>query len=81
MRAALAWYFVAVWGAGYIATKIGLQHAAPFTFLTLRFAFGLVCLLPVVVLWRVQWPRSLSEYRHLAVAGLLMHAVQLGGSH
>jgi len=81
MRAALAWYFVAVWGAGYIATKIGLQHAAPFTFLTLRFAFGLVCLLPVVVLWHVQWPRSLSEYRHLAVAGLLMHAVQLGGSH
>lgn len=81
MRAALAWYFVAVWGAGYIATKIGLQHAAPFTFLTLRFAFGLICLLPVIVFWPVQWPRSFSEYRHLAVAGLLMHAVQLGGSH
>jgi drug/metabolite transporter (DMT)-like permease len=45
VRAALAWYFVAVWGAGYLATKIGLQHAAPFTFLTLRFAFGLLCLL------------------------------------
>lgn len=81
MRAALAWYFVAVWGAGYIATKIGLQHAAPFTFLTLRFAFGLVCLLPVVLLWHVQWPRNFSEVKHLAVAGLLMHAVQLGGSH
>ena len=80
MRAALAWYFVAVWGAGYIATKIGLQHAAPFTFLTLRFAFGLVCLLPVVLFTKVSWgtPRSLG---HLAVAGLLMHAVQLGGSH
>jgi hypothetical protein len=38
---ALAWYFVAVWGSGFIATKIGLQHAAPFTFLALRFAFGL----------------------------------------
>src|SRR5215207_4342403 len=81
MNAALAWYFVAVWGAGYIATKIGLQYAAPFTFLTLRFAFGMLCLLPVVLVWRVQWPKDPSEWRHLAVAGLLMHAVQLGGSH
>ena len=79
MRAALAWYFVAVWGAGYLATKIGLQHAAPFTFLTLRFALGLVCFLPFVFF--IQWPRSFSEIKHLAVAGLLMHAVQLGGSH
>jgi len=80
MRAALAWYFVAVWGAGYIATKIGLQDAAPFTFLTLRFAFGMICLLPVVLLTKISWgtPTALA---HLAVAGLLMHVVQLGGSH
>ena len=39
MNALLAWYFVAVWGAGYVATKVGLQYAPPFTFLTLRFAF------------------------------------------
>jgi drug/metabolite transporter (DMT)-like permease len=37
---------VAVWGSGYIATKIGLQYAAPFTFLSLRYAFGLLCLIP-----------------------------------
>ena len=81
MKAALAWYFVAVWGAGYVATKIGLQHAPPFTFLTLRFAFGLLCLLPVVLVWRPRWPTTGTELSHLAVAGLLMHAVQLGGSH
>lgn len=71
---------MAVWGAGYLATKIGLQYAPPFTFLTLRFCFGLLCLLPVVLLFRISWPdrRGLA---HLAVAGLLMHAVQLGGSH
>jgi drug/metabolite transporter (DMT)-like permease len=81
MNALLAWYFVAVWGAGYIATKIGLQHAPPFTFLTLRFAFGLLCLLPVVLVWKTRWPRTPPELGHLIVAGLLMHAVQLGGSH
>src|SRR4051812_1839381 len=81
MNALLAWYFVAVWGAGYVATRVGLQYAPPFTFLSLRFAFGLLFLLPVVLLWRPRWPRKPAEWLHLAVAGLLMHAVQLGGSH
>jgi drug/metabolite transporter (DMT)-like permease len=39
---------VAVWGSGYIATKIGLHYAAPFTCLSLRFGFGLLVLLPMV---------------------------------
>jgi drug/metabolite transporter (DMT)-like permease len=64
-----------------VATKVGLQYAPPFTFLTLRFLFGLVCMAPVVVLWRPAWPRDRIELGHLVVAGLLMHAVQLGGSH
>jgi drug/metabolite transporter (DMT)-like permease len=81
MNALLAWYFVAVWGAGYVATKIGLQYAPPFTFLSLRFSFGLLCLLPVVLLWKPAWPRTRLEWIHLVIAGLLMHAVQLGGSH
>jgi len=81
MKVLLAWYFVAVWGIGYVATKAGLQYAPPFTFLSLRFIFGLLCLLPVVLLWRTAWPKSRSELFHLAVAGLLMHAVQLGASH
>jgi drug/metabolite transporter (DMT)-like permease len=81
LEAALAWYFVAVWGSGFIATKIGLQHAAPFTFLTLRFAFGIACLVPVALAVKPRWPRSLTDLRHVIVAGLLMHAVHLGGSH
>lgn len=81
MKALLAWYFVAVWGVGYVATKAGLQYAAPFTFLSLRFAFGLLCLAPMVLFWRIEWPSTGKAAAHLVVAGLLMHAVQLGGSH
>ncbi len=77
----LAWYFVAVWGSGFLATKVGLQYAAPFTFLSLRYAFGLACLLPLVIALRPAWPATRSELFHVLVAGLLMHAVQLGGSH
>ncbi len=77
----LAWYFVAIWGAGFIATKIALQHAAPLTFLSIRFAFGIVCLIPFVWLTRPLWPKTRIEITHVVVAGLLMHAVHLGGSH
>ena len=61
-------------------TKAGLQYAPPFTFLSLRFGFGLLCLAPVLLLWRPGWPGRTVVF-HLVVAGLLMHAVQLGGSH
>jgi len=79
--AALAWYFVTVWGSGFIATKIGLQYAPPFTFLTLRFLFGLACLVPIVLITQPRFPGSRTELGHVVVAGLLMHAVHLGGSH
>ena len=72
---------MAVWGSGYVATKVGLQYAPPFTFLSLRFALGLAFLFPVVLAWRPRWPATRAEWAHLAVAGLLMHAVQLGASH
>jgi drug/metabolite transporter (DMT)-like permease len=80
LNTVLAWYFVVVWGSGFVATKIALQHAAPFTLLSLRFACGIACLIPVVVLTRPRWPASRTEFSHVVVAGLLMHATNLGGS-
>ena len=81
----LAWAFVLVWGSGYIASKAGLQHAAPFTFLTLRFSLGLLLLVPLL-LWAarrepLRWPGDARGWLHVVVAGLLMHAANLGGSH
>ncbi|MCA3222705.1 MAG: DMT family transporter [Burkholderiales bacterium] len=81
----LAWAFVLVWGSGYIASKAGLQHAAPFTFLTLRFGLGLLLLVPLL-LWAarrepLRWPGNGRDWLHVVVAGLLMHAANLGGSH
>ena len=81
----LAWFFVSAWGCGYIASKTGLQFTAPFTFLTLRFAFGLLLLVPLAWWWQRQqplrWPASRDEWVHVIVAGLLMHAANLGASH
>ena len=81
MDTLLAWYFVSVWGSGYLATKVGIQYAAQFTFLSLRYAFGLMCLMPVLLWLRPAWPASPRELAHVIVAGLLMHGIQLSGSH
>ena len=70
----LAWFFVLVWGSGFLATKLGLHYAAPFTFLTLRFSFGLACLIAWNLAARPPLPASAREFAHIAVAGLLMHA-------
>jgi drug/metabolite transporter (DMT)-like permease len=81
----LAWFFVTVWGSGYLATKAGLQYAPPFTFLALRFAAGLLLLAPLALWWhrreRLRWPASSAQWAHVVIAGLLMHAANLGGSH
>ena len=81
----LAWFFVAVWGSGYIASKTGLQYVPPFTFLSLRFATGLCVLLPLAFYWQrrepLRWPVSAVAWLHVVVAGLLMHAANLGASH
>ncbi len=77
----LAAYFVLIWGSGYVATKIALQDASPFSFLTLRFAVATLVLIPVVLWLRPRWPATRAEWLHIIVAGLLMHGFNLGGSH
>jgi drug/metabolite transporter (DMT)-like permease len=64
-----------------LATKVGLQYAPPFTFLALRFALGMLLVIPIALAVRPRWPDSLPQWLHVAAAGLLMHAVNLGGSH
>ncbi|MDX1711510.1 MAG: DMT family transporter [Rhodovibrionaceae bacterium] len=77
--AATPWVFVLLWSTGFIGAKLGLPHAEPFTFLALRFALVLALMVPIA-LWRhARWPTRAAEYGHLAVVGLLVHGVYLGG--
>ncbi|MDB5794209.1 MAG: hypothetical protein JWR25_588 [Noviherbaspirillum sp.] len=77
----LAWYFVIIWGSGYLASKIGMQYAPPFTYLSLRYVVGVICVIPWLMIVRPRWPSTRRELFHICVAGLLMHAIYLGGSH
>lgn len=71
--------FVLLWSTGFIGARLGLPHAEPMTFLGLRMAIAAVLLLGVAWLTRAPWPRGGTAFVHVAVAGLLVHGVYLGG--
>ena len=71
--------FVILWSTGFIGARLGLPHAGPLTFLSLRYALAAGLLVLVSLAVRAPWPRRWKEVGHFAVAGLLVHGVYLGG--
>ena len=73
-------YFVTAWGLGFVASRIALQYAAPFSYIGVRYLIALFVALLAFGL-RARWPTTRRLWGHAAVAGLLSHAAYLGGSH
>ncbi|MHC8491930.1 DMT family transporter [Thalassospira sp. SM2505] len=71
--------FVFLWSTGFVGAKFGLPYADPFVFLFVRFAIVIVLMVPVVMLMKAKWPKSLREASHIATAGMLVHGIYLGG--
>ena len=71
--------FVFLWSTGFIGAKYGMPYAEPLTFLLLRYAA--LVLLMTLAAWvsRAPWPTDARQWLHLCVAGLLIHALYLGG--
>ncbi|MEO8923541.1 MAG: DMT family transporter [Caldimonas sp.] len=76
----LSAYFVTVWGAGFVATRVALLYAAPFTYIGVRYAIAFLVAMLAFGL-HAAWPKTRAQWGHIAVAGLLSHAGYLGGSH
>lgn len=71
--------FVALWSTGFIGAKFGLPDAEPLTFLSLRYAIVLVLMGALAWYQRAIWPRTVREWLHISVSGVLVHGVYLGG--
>ena len=71
--------FVLIWSTGFIVARYGMPNAPPMKFLVVRYALSIACFLPWIMLARVQWPANRSQWRHLAITGIFMHAGYLGG--
>ena len=71
--------FVILWSTGFIGAKFGLPYAEPLTFLLWRFGFVTLLFLAMTLATRAPWPANLGEATHIAVAGLLVNALYIGG--
>src|SRR6478609_10138825 len=71
--------FVLIWATGFIVARYGMPHAPPMKFLALRYALSVACFLAWALLARAAWPQGAAQFGHLAVTGILMHALYLGG--
>jgi drug/metabolite transporter (DMT)-like permease len=71
--------FVILWATGFIGAKYGLPHAGPLTFLLIRYLLVIALMTGIALVTRAPWPRDARQWFHIGVAGLLIHAVYLGG--
>ena len=77
--AAIPVVFVLIWSTGFIVARYGMPHAPPLSFLALRYALSIACFLAWIAWFKVAWPQTRSQWLHLSVTGVLMHAGYLGG--
>lgn len=71
--------FVLLWSTGFIGTKYVLSHAEPMTYLFVRMVLAGILMAGVVAIWRPRWPNRM-EVVHSVIAGVLVHAIYLGGT-
>lgn len=71
--------FVALWATGFIGAKFGLPYAPPLTFLALRHVIVALLLFGWALAAAKAWPTTWRQLGHIALVGVLLHGVYLGG--
>jgi len=72
--------FVLIWSTGWIVGKyVVVVKADPVTFLALRYFTAGLLIAAFAGIVGAKWPQTRAEWGHALVAGILLHAVYLGG--
>jgi drug/metabolite transporter (DMT)-like permease len=71
--------FVLLWSTGFLGARLGLPHVEPLTFLLIRYLVVIALMTAIALATRAPWPTGVRQWLHIGVAGLLLHAVYLGG--
>ncbi|WP_119270310.1 DMT family transporter [Taklimakanibacter deserti] len=73
--------FLVLWSGGFSVAKLGIRHAEPLTFLALRYVIVLIILAPFAIALKPQWPRTPTQWFHIAMVGFLIQAIYFGLSY
>ncbi len=71
--------FVILWSTGYVVVRLTMPDAGPVRFLAWRFGAAAILLAAAAVVVRAPWATRTIDYGHMAVVGLLVHGIGLGG--
>jgi len=71
--------FVLLWSTGWLSARAAAPYADPLTFLGVRFVLAAILLIVFGTLAGVRWPTRPRDIAHLAISGVLIHALYLGG--
>lgn len=79
MQRAYPLLFVFLWSTGFIGAKFGLPYAEPLSFLLTRYGLVIGLMLAIALIMRAPWPKDPTQWLHIGVSGVLVHAFYLGG--
>lgn len=64
-----------IWGSTWIFIKVGLQDLPPITFAACRFILAVILLSPLALSGRLPLPRTASEWKLIALTGVLQFSL------
>ena len=71
--------FVILWSSGYVVVRLTMPDAGPVRFLAWRFGVAALLLAAAAAMVRAPWATRPVDYGHMALVGLLVHGIGLGG--
>ena len=71
--------FVILWSSGYVVVRLTMPDAGPVRFLAWRFGVAALLLAAAAAMVRAPWATRRVDYGHMALVGLLVHGLGLGG--
>ncbi|MDZ7653167.1 MAG: DMT family transporter [Burkholderiaceae bacterium] len=71
--------FILIWATGYVVAKAAAPYAEPLSFLVVRYVGVIALMVVLALIARAPWPVRRIDVLHLAVAGIGIQAIYLGG--
>ena len=74
----LKFLFIFLWASAFVAAKLGLSDAGPFSMLAVRFIIVSFLFALIVLIFKAKWPK-ITDIPNIIVVGILLHGFYLGG--
>ncbi len=70
--------FIFIWASGFVVAKLAAADAEALSFLCFRYVGVIALMLVLALIGRAKWPNARDTF-HIAIAGIMIQAIYLGG--